>query len=168
MKKKVYKDANGYSSAEYALRARISIEEQWGYSHIHVYLEGVDKEEYYLNNLEGLFVRDLRISCQLKNCGDLAPYKYRVEYAVPTPVHLADAKKMAKTLEKIEKGKKRLADKYGHPTDFAEYVTNILTLLGASELQYKWETAVKNIQLSTVHDAISKAIKEAQDKIKSL
>jgi hypothetical protein len=75
---------------------------------------------------------ELEIDCQLDATagrrGD-APYGYAVQFA-PGRVRAEQAKHMAAAFVRIERGLKRLEERFGAPKDFVDYVARVADVLG--------------------------------------
>jgi hypothetical protein len=57
-------------------------------------------------------------------------YGWRVSYAEPYRVELPEAEAMVTVLRRIDRGMRRLAERYGSPADLAAFMSHLADVLG--------------------------------------
>lgn len=82
--------------------------------------------------VNGLYLGNLRVTSQGNQ--DASPrrlYGFDVEYRDVFAIDRRSAERMAKTLKTIETRMAKLADKFGHPATFGQYLARVANAIGA-------------------------------------
>lgn len=83
-------------------------------------------------------LHNLRISCQGNvEQRDRGVYAWETEYYEASYIDLPRVRAMAKTLETIDRGMKRMAKEWGDPSTYGQYVLRVAKAIGAKELIFQ-------------------------------